>query len=43
MAGGVVTYTQGGKQYLMVESGNTSRTLWSTTGSPNVTIFALRT
>ncbi|HET6895954.1 MAG TPA: PQQ-binding-like beta-propeller repeat protein [Candidatus Baltobacteraceae bacterium] len=43
MAGGVVTYTQGGKQYVMVESGNTSRTLWSTTGSPNVTIFALRT
>lgn len=40
MAGGVVTYMDSGKQYLMVESGNTSRALWSTTGSPNVTIFS---
>lgn len=41
MAGGVVTYMDNGKQYLMVESGNTSRTLWGTTGSPTVTIYTL--
>lgn len=41
MAGGVVTYLNNSKQYVMVESGNTSRTLWSTTGSPVVTIFSL--
>jgi glucose dehydrogenase len=43
MAGGVVTYMDSGAQYLMVESGNTSRTLWNTTGSPTVTIFSNRT
>ena len=40
VAGGVSTYTVGGRQYVAVASGNASET-WSGEGSPSVLIFAV--
>jgi PQQ-dependent dehydrogenase (methanol/ethanol family) len=41
IAGGVSTYLVNGKQYVAVASGNASRAVWRTTGSPTVFVFAL--
>ncbi len=41
IAGGVVTYMVGGKQYVATTSGNISRMTFQTTGSPRVIIGAL--
>ncbi|MER3555953.1 MAG: pyrrolo-quinoline quinone [Meiothermus sp.] len=41
VAGGVVTYSQNGKQYVAVASGNSSRTLWGTTGKAKMVIYSL--
>lgn len=41
IAGGIATYAMDGTQYVAVASGNSSRTLWLTTGSPTLVIFAL--
>jgi len=40
VAGGVVTYEEGGKQYVAVASGNNSRTAWMSVGSATVFIFS---
>ncbi|GAA5532580.1 PQQ-binding-like beta-propeller repeat protein [Deinococcus aluminii] len=39
IAGGVVTYTVDGQQYVAVTSGNASRSIWLTTGSPTIFVF----
>jgi len=41
IAGGIITYAVGGKQYVATTSGNVSRTTFRTTGSPTVIIMAL--
>lgn len=41
IAGGVITYGIGGKQYVATTSGNVSRTTFKTTGSPTIIIMAL--
>jgi alcohol dehydrogenase (cytochrome c) len=41
LAGGVVTYEIGGKQYVAVASGNVSRTAFGALGVPSVVIMAL--
>ena len=41
IAGGIVTYGVGGKQYVATTSGNVSRTTFRTTGSPKIIIMAL--
>lgn len=41
IAGGVITYMSGGKQYVATTSGNISRTTFQTTGSPKIIIGAL--
>lgn len=41
IGGGMSTYTAGGKQYVAVPSGNTSRTMWKTNGSATVFVFAV--
>jgi outer membrane protein assembly factor BamB len=41
IAGGVSTYLANGKQFIAVASGNASRAVWRTTGSPTVFVFAL--
>ena len=41
IAGGVVTYQLGGKQYVAVAAGNSSRTSWHTTGKPTIAVYAL--
>lgn len=41
LAGGVITYAVGGKQYVAMTSGNVSRTTFKTTGSPKIIIMAL--
>jgi PQQ-dependent dehydrogenase (methanol/ethanol family) len=41
VAGGISTYLAGGKQYVAVASGNSSRTTWATTGAATIFIFAL--
>jgi len=41
IAGGISTYEVDGQQYVAVASGNSSRTLWLTTGAPTIFIFAL--
>ncbi len=41
LAGGVVTYAVGGKQYIAVASGNISRTAFGALGLPSVVILAL--
>ena len=40
LAGGVITYKLGGRQYVAVSSGNTSRT-WQTQGPEKITVYAL--
>ncbi|GAA5534181.1 PQQ-binding-like beta-propeller repeat protein [Deinococcus aluminii] len=41
VAGGVITYKLGDRQYVAVVSGNTSRTIWNTAGDETVLIYAL--
>ncbi len=41
MAGGVVTYSVGGKQYVAATSGNVSRGTFNTQGSPKVVVLTL--
>ena len=41
IAGGIVTYTVGGKQYVATTSGNISRSTFKTGGSPTIVIMAL--
>jgi PQQ-dependent dehydrogenase (methanol/ethanol family) len=41
VAGGVITYQLGGRQYVAVASGNTSRTIWNTEGKEHVVVYAL--
>jgi PQQ-dependent dehydrogenase (methanol/ethanol family) len=41
MAGGVITYRAGGKQFVAAASGNTSYIAWTVTGKPTVVIFGL--
>jgi glucose dehydrogenase len=41
MAGGIVTYRAGGKQYVAVASGNTSFVAWKITGKPTLVVFGL--
>ncbi|MEJ2665501.1 MAG: hypothetical protein P8Z81_00110, partial [Deinococcales bacterium] len=41
MAGGVITYQNNGTQYVAATSGNSSRSIWNTTGSATMFIFAL--
>lgn len=41
LAGGIVTYSVGGTQYVAVTSGNVSRGTFATRGSPKVTVLAL--
>ena len=41
LAGGVITYLRGGKQYVAFLSGNVSRITFGNAGSPTLNIFAL--
>lgn len=41
IAGGVSTYLVEGRQYVAVASGNSSRTVWGTTGAASVFVFGL--
>ncbi|MEQ8660806.1 MAG: PQQ-binding-like beta-propeller repeat protein [Gammaproteobacteria bacterium] len=41
IAGGVITYMRGGRQYVAVTSGNVSRLTFGTTGSPTLVLYAL--
>lgn len=41
LAGGVITYRLGGRQYVAVASGNASRTIWNTKGREKVSVYAL--
>lgn len=41
IAGGIITYRAGGKQYVAVAAGNTSFVAWSVTGKPTLFIFGL--
>jgi glucose dehydrogenase len=41
IGGGISTYAVDGRQYVAVTSGNASKTIWKTAGSPTVIIFAL--
>ncbi|MGA8099549.1 MAG: hypothetical protein WB810_12930 [Candidatus Cybelea sp.] len=41
MAGGIVTYRAGGKQYVAAAAGNTSFVAWKVTGKPTLFIFGL--
>jgi PQQ-dependent dehydrogenase (methanol/ethanol family) len=41
MAGGVSTYLSGGKQYVAVASGSSSKALWQTTGAATLIVFGL--
>lgn len=41
IAGGVSSYAVDGKQYIVVASGNASRTIWSTKGAATVIVFGL--
>ncbi|MGC2634852.1 MAG: PQQ-binding-like beta-propeller repeat protein [Candidatus Cybelea sp.] len=41
MAGGIVTYRAGGKQYVAGASGNTSFVAWRVTGKPTLVVFGL--
>ncbi len=43
IAGGVVTYSQGGKQYVAFTSGNVSPTAFGAVGRPSVVLMALPT
>ena len=41
LAGGISTYAVNGKQFVAVASGNSSKTIWGTTGAATVIIFGL--
>jgi len=41
IAGGVVTYMVGGRQYVATTSGNVSRSTFQTTGSPTIVVMAV--
>ena len=41
LAGGIVTYELDGKQYVVFDSGNVSRSTWGVSGTPTVYIVAL--
>lgn len=41
MAGGVITYLAGGRQYVAAASGSTSFVAWRVTGKPTLVIFGL--
>jgi alcohol dehydrogenase (cytochrome c) len=41
IAGGISTYSIDGRQYVAVASGNSSRSIWFTTGSATIILFAL--
>lgn len=41
MAGGIITYLAGGKQYVAAAGGNTSFVAWRVTGKPTLFIFSL--
>jgi len=41
IAGGVVTYSVNGKQYIAATSGNISRLTWGVQGSPSMVVYAL--
>ena len=41
VAGGVVTYSVGGKQLVAVASGNESKSIWQTRGAATVVVFGL--
>jgi len=41
IAGGVITYRAGGKQYVAAAAGNTSFVAWKVTGKPTLFIFGL--
>ncbi len=41
LAGGVITYMRGGRQYVAVASGNVSRLTFGVTGSPTVILYTL--
>jgi alcohol dehydrogenase (cytochrome c) len=41
MAGGVITYRAGGRQYVAAAAGNTSFVAWKVTGKPTLFIFGL--
>lgn len=41
IAGGVITYAVGGKQYVALTSGNISRFTWGPHGTPSIVIYSL--
>ena len=41
VAGGVITYSAGGTQYVAAASGNTSFVAWKVTGKPTLVVFGL--
>jgi PQQ-dependent dehydrogenase (methanol/ethanol family) len=41
IAGGVITYATGGRQYVAMTSGNVSRTTFGVLGSPSIVVMAL--
>lgn len=41
MAGGVITYQAGGRQYVAAATGNTSFVAWKVTGKPTLFVFGL--
>jgi mono/diheme cytochrome c family protein len=41
IAGGVITYAVGGRQYVATTSGNVSRATWGTTGTPKIVVMVL--
>ena len=41
IAGGIISYRAGGKQYVAVAAGNTSFVAWNVTGKPTLFIFGL--
>ncbi len=41
LAGGVITYRAGGKQYVAAATGNTSFVAWKVTGKPTLVVFGL--
>ncbi len=41
MAGGIITYRAGGKQYVAAAAGNTSFVAWKVTEKPTLFIFGL--
>jgi mono/diheme cytochrome c family protein len=41
IAGGIITYSAGGKQYVAAAAGNTSFVAWRITGKPTLFIFGM--